>query len=94
MFSVSKSRLALPTQFGFLVVNAVAVLCGIIYSNQTPDLYEHNVHTKIGWVATWVMVAEVVMGLLLAYSNGKGHAQDNAYERVAFLSVDTNSRQK
>ncbi|EFE38222.1 hypothetical protein TRV_07093 [Trichophyton verrucosum HKI 0517] len=91
VFSVSKSRLALPTQFGFLVVNAVAVLCGIIYSNQTPDLYEHNVHTKIGWVATWVMVAEVVMGLLLAYSNGKSHARDNAYERVAFLSVDTNS---
>ncbi|EGD93426.1 integral membrane protein [Trichophyton tonsurans CBS 112818] len=91
VFSVSKSRLALPTQFGFLVINAVAVLCGIIYSNQTPDLYEHNVHTKIGWMATWVMVAEVVMELLLAYSNGKGHARDNAYERVAFLSVDTNS---
>lgn len=31
------------------------------------------------------------MGLLLAYSNSKGHARDNGYERVAFLSVDTNS---
>ncbi|EFQ97333.1 integral membrane protein [Nannizzia gypsea CBS 118893] len=89
VFSVAKSRFALPTQFGFLIVNAVAVLCGLIYSNQTPDLYENNVHNKIGWVATWVMVAEAVMGLLLAYSSSRDHTQDKAYERIAFLSVNT-----
>ncbi|KAM5443348.1 hypothetical protein MferCBS31731_001669 [Microsporum ferrugineum] len=91
VFSVAKSRFALPTQFGFLVINAVALLCGFIYSNQTPDLYENNAHTKIGWIATWAMVAKMVMGLILSYSGSRNATDNKAYERVAFLSVDTGS---
>jgi len=91
MFSVARSRFALPTQFLFLAVNALGLFLGIIYNAQTPDLYEHNVHHPIGWIVTWVMVAQVVMGLILRYS-GKGHEKDGAaYERAAFLPVSTDA---
>ncbi|KAK2739708.1 hypothetical protein FQN55_009298 [Onygenales sp. PD_40] len=86
MLSVARSRLALPTQFVFLVVNAFGLLLAAVYNNQSPNLYDNNVHHKIGWIATWVMVAEVVMGLLFAYS-GQGKHSSASYERVAFLPV-------
>lgn len=95
MFSVARSRLALPVQFMFLVVNAFGLLLGVIYNNQSPDLYENNVHNKIGWIAIWVMVVEVFMGLLFAYadkdnhSNNSKHSRGSTYERVAFLPVST-----
>ncbi|KAL1956214.1 hypothetical protein VTO42DRAFT_7561 [Malbranchea cinnamomea] len=92
MFSVARSRLALPTQFLFLVVNAFGLLLGIIYNASTPDLYENNVHHKIGWIVTWVMVAEVVMGLLFAYSD-KDKPSRSSHERVAFLPVSTTEAQ-
>lgn len=93
MFSVARSRLALPVQFLFLIVNALGVFVGIIYNSQTPDLYENNAHHKIGWIATWVMVAEVVMGLLFAYSGRNKHPSDARYETVTFLPVPPDSRQ-
>ncbi|KAK2784647.1 hypothetical protein FQN53_008367 [Emmonsiellopsis sp. PD_33] len=86
MLSVARSRLALPTQFVFLVVNAFGLLLAAVYNNQSPNLYDNNVHHKIGWIATWVMVAEVVMGLLFAYS-GQGKHSSASYEGVAFLPV-------
>lgn len=95
MFSIARSRLALPTQFLFLVINALGLLLGVVYNSQTPDMYENNAHHKIGWTATWVMSAEVVMGLLFAYAgkdkdgdhNSKGSSAP--HEREAFLPVST-----
>ncbi|KAL2364569.1 hypothetical protein RJZ56_002524 [Blastomyces dermatitidis] len=92
MLSVARSRLALPAQFVFLIVNALGLLLAAVYNSQVPNLYENNVHNKIGWIATWVMVAEVVMGLLFAYSGGRQGADTYtgpSYERVAFLPVPT-----
>ncbi|KAL1997696.1 hypothetical protein VTN02DRAFT_1033 [Thermoascus thermophilus] len=89
MLSVARSRLALPTQFLFLAVNALGVFLGIIYNAQTPDLYENNAHHKIGWIVTWVMVAQVVMGLILWYSGQGRPKYGAAYERAAFLPVPT-----
>lgn len=89
MFSVARSRFALPTQFLFLVVNGVGVFVGIIYNSQTPDLYENNVHHKIGWIVTWVMSAQVVMSLLFAYSGRGKRTQSVSYERASFLPVST-----
>ncbi|KAK2744044.1 hypothetical protein FQN57_004497 [Myotisia sp. PD_48] len=87
--SVAKSRLALPAQFLFLGVNSLGLLLGAIYNSQAPDLYENNAHHKIGWIATWVMVAQVIMGLLSAYSKRKeNHTEGVSYERVAFLPTD------
>lgn len=89
MFSVAKSRYALPTQFLFLLVNGFGILVGIIYNSQTPDLYENNVHHKIGWIVTWVMSAQVVMGLIFAYSGRGKSAQGISYERASFLPVSS-----
>lgn len=88
MFSVGRSRYALPSQFLFLVLNAFGLLVGIIYNSQTPDLYENNAHHKIGWIATWVISAQVIMSLIFAYA-GRGKQESSAYERVAFLPVST-----
>ncbi|KAF7115809.1 hypothetical protein CNMCM5793_003449 [Aspergillus hiratsukae] len=87
MFSVARSRFALPSQFVFLVCNALGLLVGIIYNSQTPDLYENNAHHKIGWIATWVISAQVVMSLIFAYA-GRGE-RAKAYEQAAFLPVPT-----
>ncbi|PYH91526.1 integral membrane protein [Aspergillus ellipticus CBS 707.79] len=88
MFSIAHSRCALPSQFLFLVLNAVGLLIGIIYNSQTPDLYENNAHHKIGWIGTWIMSAQVIMSLIFAYS-GRGETESSSYERAAFLPVST-----
>ncbi|OXV08541.1 hypothetical protein Egran_03694 [Elaphomyces granulatus] len=89
MFSIARSRYTIPTQVLFLVVNGLGLLFGIVYNSQTPDLYENNAHHKIGWIATWIVVAQVIIGIIYAYS---GQGRDNAgviYERAAFLPVPT-----
>ena len=91
MFSTTRSRLALPTQFLFLILNGLGVLLGTIYNVNTPDLYENNAHHKIGWIATWVMTAQVVMGLLLLYSGQSKKASGPAHERAAFLPISVES---
>lgn len=86
MLSIARSRLALPTQLVFLVFNAIGLLIGIVYNNQTPDLYENNAHHKIGWIITWVASAQVVMILIFAYA-GRGESEVSSYERAAFFRV-------
>lgn len=88
MLSVARSRLALPTQFAFLVFNAIGLLVGIIYNSQTPDLYENNAHHKIGWIITWVASAQVVMTLLFVYA-GRGENEVSSHERATFFPVST-----
>lgn len=88
MLSVARSRFALPTQFLFLLVNTFGMLLGIVYNNQTPDLYENNAHHRIGWVASSVACAQVVMSLIFTYA-GRGDADVAASERAAFLPVST-----
>ncbi|KAI2795160.1 hypothetical protein POX_a01765 [Penicillium oxalicum] len=90
MLSVARSRLALPSQFFFLVVNGVGVLAGIIYNSQTPDLYENNAHHKIGWIVTWVFGAQVVLALIFAYAGrGESSSEKVSYEQATFLPVAT-----
>lgn len=85
MFSVARSKFALPVQFLFLIVNALGVIAGTIYNINTPDLYENNAHHKIGWVATWVFTAQVVMSLLFLYSGRNKQAASVPSERASFL---------
>ncbi|KAJ0420194.1 hypothetical protein BJY00DRAFT_284927 [Aspergillus carlsbadensis] len=87
MLSIARSRLALLSQFVFLVVNAVGLLAGIVYNSQTPDLYENNAHHKIGWIGTWVIAAQIIMALIFAYA-GRGE-NDSGDERAQFLPVST-----
>ncbi|OQE17785.1 hypothetical protein PENFLA_c023G03098 [Penicillium flavigenum] len=88
MLSIARSWLALPSQFLFLGFNAFGVLLGVIYNNQTPDLYENNAHHKIGWIATCVVSAQVVLALLFAYA-GRGKSNAPSYEHATFLPVAT-----
>lgn len=95
VLSVARSRLALPSQFLFLLVNAFGLLLGIIYNSQTPDLYENNAHHKIGWIATWVISVQVVLSLIFAYA-GRGESKSTraaSYERAAFLPVSTDEHE-
>ncbi|GAM42685.1 hypothetical protein TCE0_044r16897 [Talaromyces pinophilus] len=55
MLSIAHSRYTVPVQLVFLIINAIALLFGIIYNTSTPDLYENNAHHKVGWIATWVI---------------------------------------
>ncbi|KAJ6189798.1 hypothetical protein N7519_004706 [Penicillium mononematosum] len=88
MLSIARSWLALPSQFLFLGFNAFGVLLGVIYNNQTPDLYENNAHHKIGWIATCVVSAQVILALLFAYA-GRGKSNAPSYEHATFLPVAT-----
>ncbi|EXJ90024.1 hypothetical protein A1O3_03092 [Capronia epimyces CBS 606.96] len=87
VFSVARSRFALPVQFLFLILNGLGVLFGTVYNINTPDLYENNAHHKIGWIATWVVTAQVIMSLLFTYSGRRKAPEAPAAERVAFLPV-------
>ena len=69
MLSIARSRLALASQFLFLAVNAFALVLGLVYNHKTPELYENNVHSKIGWIITWVASAWVGMALIEAYAS-------------------------
>ena len=87
MFSIARSKLALPVQFLFLVINGLGLLFGIVYNVNTPDLYVNNAHHSIGWVATWLMTAQVIAGFLFAYSRRGKQSAAPASERRAFLPV-------
>ncbi|KAJ5174357.1 uncharacterized protein N7482_000234 [Penicillium canariense] len=99
MLSIARSRLALPSQFVFLLFNAFGLLLGIIYNSQTPDLYENNAHHKIGWIATWVVSAQVILALIFAYA-GRGELDSSSnsnsvsYEHASFLPVATDEREQ
>ena len=72
MLSVARSRLTVPVQLAFLGVNGVALLIGTIYNNKTPELYENNSHHKLGWIVTWVVVAQSIMAVIRLYGGRLG----------------------
>lgn len=89
MLSVARSRLALPTQISFLGLYILGLWLGTVYSARTPDLYENNAHNKVGWIITWIVVVQCVIGLIkLAVSFQKPQEVD-AEERTAFLPMST-----
>ncbi|KAJ5779768.1 hypothetical protein N7457_007488 [Penicillium paradoxum] len=90
MLSIARSWLAIPSQFLFLAFNGFGVLLGVVYNSQTPDLYPNNAHHKIGWIATCVVSAQVVLALLFAYAGrGQPEATAQSYEHATFLPVAT-----
>lgn len=80
MLSISRSRYNLLVQFVFLAVNGAGVLLLTIYN--APDLYPNNAHHKLGWILTWIMGAQAVMGVISAYTRRKD-------DRGAFIPVST-----
>lgn len=82
MLSISRSRYSLLVQFVFLAVNGAGVLLVTLYNASTPDLYPNNAHHKLGWVLTWVTIAQVVIGVISAYTKRKD-------DRGSFVPVST-----
>ncbi|ORY12014.1 hypothetical protein BCR34DRAFT_537515 [Clohesyomyces aquaticus] len=78
MLSIARSRFNLLMQFIFLVVNAFGLLLGIVYNHKTPELYENNAHSKVGWIITWIASAWVFMALVQTYT---GRSKAHSLER-------------
>ena len=88
MLSIAKSRLALPVQFSFLGIHGVGLLLSTIYTGKVPDLYPNNSHHKLGWIVTWIVVAQAVIGLLrLAVKIASPHDTSSVDERASFLPI-------
>ena len=90
VLSLARSRLGLPTQLLFLSVNASGLLLGGIYNRNTPSLYKGNIHHAFGWVVTWIVSAQAVIGLIRLYSSEKSRAAASE-EQAAFLPVSVAS---
>ncbi|KAL9126404.1 MAG: hypothetical protein Q9217_004532 [Psora testacea] len=89
MLSIAQSRLALVVQLSFLAIHSIALSLGTIYTYNTPQLYENNSHNKVGWIVTWVVVAQCVTGIIkLAASITQGE-DTVTEEQVAFLPMTT-----
>ncbi|KAL8774978.1 MAG: hypothetical protein Q9209_000457 [Squamulea sp. 1 TL-2023] len=89
MLSVARSRLASATQIGFFGLNAIGLLVGTVYNANTPDLYENNLHHKFGWAITWVVLAQIIIGLLRLGTDGDKAEESHVEERLPFMSDGT-----
>jgi len=89
MFSIARSRYSLPVQFLFLVLNATGVLLATIYNASTPDLYPNNAHHKLGWILTWVVSAQFLMGIVSAYT-----ARNDGSRRASYIPVSTEAMEE
>ena len=91
MFSVARSRLALPVQLSFLGAHSVGLLLGTIYTNQTPNLYENNSHNKLGWIVTWIVVGQCIIGVIKLATSivaSRNSRNDDEQARVLPISID------
>ena len=88
MLSVNRFRLALMVQLAFLGLHSVGFLLGTIYTNKTPNLYENNAHSKIGWIVTWVVVVQCVIGFV-KFATTIVAPETNGEEQAAFLPIST-----
>jgi hypothetical protein len=92
MLSIARSRYTLATQFLFLATNALGLALGVSYNANTPDLYPNNAHHKIGWIATWIVSAQVlisVAGRVAGVMSRDAAKRNGNQEEQAFIPVST-----
>jgi hypothetical protein len=92
LLSIVRSRFSLLLQFAFLAVNAVGILLATIYNASTPDLYPNNSHHKLGWVVTWIVVAQFVTGVVTAYAGRLERKKGPAYVPVSSAAMAAHHR--
>lgn len=56
----------------------------MLYNSRTPDLYLHNAHHTIGWLLTWVTVAQICLALITAFARLRGGSR-NSEEQLPFM---------
>jgi len=86
MLSLAGSRYHAPTQFAFLVLNAVGIVFSTIYNDLTPDLYPNNAHHKLGWALACILAAQAVIGVVASVVR-----RSTGSERAGFTRVPTHS---
>lgn len=86
MLSIARSSFTLPSQLAFLTVNAFALIIGVVYNHQTPELYAGNSHSKTGWAITWIASAWVFMWVVQMYTTAQGH-QDQATQPMTTANI-------
>ncbi|KAF0317734.1 hypothetical protein GQ607_015044 [Colletotrichum asianum] len=89
MLSIARSRYTLPLQFVFLAVNALGVVLATVYNANTPDLYPNNAHHKLGWLVTWVVSAQVLIGLLGKVAGASSSQNFETYNKNEYQSFIT-----
>ena len=91
VLSITRSRYSLPVQFVFLALNIVGVVLATVYNTSTPDLYPNNAHHKLGWILTWVVSAQAVMGVISVYTGRQG-AKPEAFNPVSTAAMEEHQR--
>jgi hypothetical protein len=90
MLSISRSRSNHLAQSGFFIINLGAVILAMLYNSRTPDLYPHNAHHTIGWLLTWVTVAQICLALITASARLRGGSR-NSDEQLPFMQSSQQS---
>jgi hypothetical protein len=86
MLSIARSRFHLLAQSVFLSTNALGLLLGVIYNHQTPDLYEKEKHSSVGWVITCVASVWFGCSLIRAFASKRSRQS-----RLVTTTADTTS---
>lgn len=87
MFSIAQSRYTFLSQILFAALNGAGVLLATIYNAQTPDLYPNNAHHKLGWLLTWVVTAQIMLGVITTYA--RRHSSGRKSAEIPFIPVST-----
>src|SRR5437762_3753336 len=73
MLGVAQSSFHIPVQIAFVTLTSIGIVFAIMYNSATPDFYENNTRHKIGWVIVWMLVAQILSGMIggvARYVNG------------------------
>lgn len=88
MLSVAnlQSRVTVFTRLLFLSLNGVAIAFGIIYNSRVPNLYEKNSHHRVGWILTWITLAQFIIEVIGPFA-GRVKDRSSSEEREALMPV-------
>lgn len=87
MLSIARSRLSLPFQWAFLLVNGLGVFFGFVYNHQTPDLYVTNAHHKNGWAANIIAVVWAAVAVVKHYAD-RSRVDSTMYQPVTTEAME------
>ncbi|KAG8529193.1 uncharacterized protein KY384_005828 [Bacidia gigantensis] len=87
VLNIAHSSFTLPVQLSFLGLHGIATLLGTIYKYKTPQLYQHNSHGPIGWIVTWIVVAQTVLAIFKLAAGLRSRPTSDKNEQEALLRM-------